>query len=144
MRQNLTENHLDPRTNTNFLVWNDPTPVLYLIVSYLLMVLSGKRIMSYLPEIKVPASILFIYNFGLVILSAYMFVEIVAGVYQSGYNFACGEINFKPEETRVTKALWWYFFSKAIELLDTFWMIIRKRFVQVTFLHVFHHSTMVN
>ncbi|RNA39223.1 elongation of very long chain fatty acids 2-like [Brachionus plicatilis] len=133
----------DPRTNNLPLVWNDPRPVLYLVAAYLLMVFLGKRVMSYFPEIKVPSWVLFIYNFGLVLLSAYMFEEIVVGVYQSGYNYACGEINNKPAETKVTKALWWYFFSKAIELLDTFWMIVRKRFNQVTFLHVFHHSTML-
>ncbi|CAF1104585.1 unnamed protein product [Brachionus calyciflorus] len=133
----------DPRTVSLPLVWNDPKPVLYLVGAYLMMVIFGKRIMSYLPEIKVPAWILFTYNFGLVLLSAYMFEEIIVGVIQADYNLGCGEINNKPEESRVTNALWWYFFSKAIEFLDTFWMIIRKRFIQVTFLHVFHHSTML-
>ncbi len=47
------------------------------------------------------------------------------------------------ETVKVTNALWWYFISKAIEFLDTVWMILRKKFNQVTFLHVFHHSTMV-
>jgi hypothetical protein len=41
------------------------------------------------------------------------------------------------------KAIWWYFFSKAIEFLDTFFMVIRKKDNQITFLHVFHHSTML-
>jgi hypothetical protein len=45
---------------------------------------------------------------------------------------------------KVTNALWWYFISKAFELMDTFWMVIRKKNNQITFLHVFHHSSMVN
>ena len=44
---------------------------------------------------------------------------------------------------KVTNALWYYFFSKAIEFMDTILMVIRKRFTQITFLHVFHHSTML-
>lgn len=46
-------------------------------------------------------------------------------------------------EMKVTKALWFYFFSKAIEFMDTIFMVVRKRFTQITFLHVFHHSTML-
>ena len=44
---------------------------------------------------------------------------------------------------RVTSALWFYFVSKAVEFMDTIFMVIRKRFTQITFLHVFHHSTML-
>lgn len=39
-------------------------------------------------------------------------------------------------------ALWWYFVSKGIEYLDTVFFILRKKFNQVTFLHVYHHCTM--
>ena len=37
---------------------------------------------------------------------------------------------------------WWYFFSKYIELLDTVFFMLRKKFNQISFLHVYHHSTM--
>jgi len=40
--------------------------------------------------------------------------------------------------------LWWYFFSKAVELMDTVLMVLRKKSTQITFLHVFHHATMLN
>ena len=44
---------------------------------------------------------------------------------------------------KITSALWFYYFSKAIEFFNTIFMVIRKRFTQITFLHVFHHSTML-
>lgn len=44
--------------------------------------------------------------------------------------------------TQVAGALWWYFISKGIEYLDTVFFILRKKFNQVTFLHVYHHCTM--
>ncbi len=47
------------------------------------------------------------------------------------------------DEMKVTNALWFYFFSKAIEFMDTIFMVVRKRFTQITFLHVFHHFTML-
>jgi hypothetical protein len=45
---------------------------------------------------------------------------------------------------QVARVLWWYFFSKAIEMCDTVLMVLRKKNRQVTFLHVFHHSAMLN
>lgn len=67
------------------------------------------------------------------------------GIYRSGYNLFCQRMNISRDkyEMKVTSALWFYFFSKAIEFMDTIFMVIRKRFTQITFLHVFHHSTML-
>ncbi|XP_026006797.1 elongation of very long chain fatty acids protein 4-like [Astatotilapia calliptera] len=44
--------------------------------------------------------------------------------------------------SQVAGALWWYFISKGIEYLDTVFFILRKKFNQVTFLHVYHHCSM--
>jgi hypothetical protein len=136
-------NQTDPRTRDYLLVWNDPTAAFSLVAGYILFVLLGKRIMQNFNPVHVSPHILFVYNFGLVLLSLYMFEEIIAGVIQSNYNWSCGELKYTKAEMRLTNALWWYFFSKAIEFLDTFWMVIRKNFRQITFLHVFHHSSML-
>ncbi|CAJ0956078.1 unnamed protein product [Ranitomeya imitator] len=44
----------------------------------------------------------------------------------------------------VAKVLWWYYFSKAIEFMDTIFFVLRKKNSQITFLHVYHHATMFN
>ena len=44
--------------------------------------------------------------------------------------------------TQIAKAIWWYYMSKLIEFLDTIFFILRKKGSQLTFLHVYHHSTM--
>ena len=36
----------------------------------------------------------------------------------------------------------WYYFSKFLEMLDSVFFIVRKKENQLTFLHVYHHSTM--
>ena len=36
-----------------------------------------------------------------------------------------------------------YTISKNVELLDTMFMILRQRWRQISFLHVFHHSTIL-
>lgn len=43
----------------------------------------------------------------------------------------------------MARVCWWFFFSKVIELLDTVFFILRKKQDQVTFLHVYHHGTML-
>lgn len=47
-----------------------------------------------------------------------------------------------PGELKIVGAIWWYYFSKLIEFLDTIFFILRKKEKQLTFLHVYHHSTM--
>lgn len=43
---------------------------------------------------------------------------------------------------QITNAVWWYYISKLLEFCDTFFFILRKKNQQLTFLHVYHHSTM--
>lgn len=43
---------------------------------------------------------------------------------------------------QIANAVWWYYFSKLLEFCDTFFFILRKKDEQLTFLHVYHHSTM--
>ena len=43
---------------------------------------------------------------------------------------------------QIANAVWWYYFSKLLEFCDTFFFILRKKHQQLTFLHVYHHSTM--
>lgn len=60
------------------------------------------------------------------------------------YNWICQPMNYTtdPKEMRIARALWWYYFSKFIEFFDTVFFIMRKKDSQVTFLHVYHHSSM--
>lgn len=43
---------------------------------------------------------------------------------------------------RMANACWWYYFSKFIEFADTLFFVARKKFNQVTLLHVIHHGCM--
>lgn len=45
---------------------------------------------------------------------------------------------------QVARVLWWYYFSKLIEFLDTIFFVLRKKTSQITFLHVYHHASMFN
>ncbi|CAF5007578.1 unnamed protein product [Rotaria sp. Silwood1] len=141
----LALKHADPRTKDWFLLWTDPIPALTLAFIYLTIVTLGPRYMQHREAFHVPSWILFIYNMSLVALSIYMVEEIVVGIYLSKYNLLCQPLIVSNDENemKVTNILWFYYFSKAIEFMDTIFMVIRKRFTQITFLHVFHHSSML-
>jgi hypothetical protein len=51
--------------------------------------------------------------------------------------------NFKKlSGNRMAAAAWWYFFSKFTEFFDTFFFLARKKFDNVSTLHVIHHGIM--
>jgi len=135
----------DPRTRDWLMIWDSPTPVIVSCLLYMFFVFFGRKYMQNRKAIYIPQFVMVVYNLGLVLLSLYMFFELIVGAYQSGYSLTCAKLTISNSESelRVAKALWLYFFSKLIEFLDTFFMIARKRFNQVTFLHVFHHCSML-
>uniref|UniRef100_A0A1I8F3G0 Elongation of very long chain fatty acids protein n=1 Tax=Macrostomum lignano TaxID=282301 RepID=A0A1I8F3G0_9PLAT len=47
-----------------------------------------------------------------------------------------------PTKCAIAKALWWYYFSKCIEFMDTIFFVLRKKNHLISFLHVYHHATM--
>ncbi|XP_013872855.1 very long chain fatty acid elongase 5 [Austrofundulus limnaeus] len=133
----------DKRVQGMLLLDNYP-PTIALTVVYLLIVWMGPRYMKH----RQPYScrgLMVIYNLGITLLSFYMSFELVTTVWYGGYNFFCQNTYSKPEvDKKVINVLWWYYFSKLLEFMDTFFFILRKNTHQVTFLHVYHHASMLN
>lgn len=70
--------------------------------------------------------------------------QILVVALSAGYNFSCEPVDYSndPWALRMAAVLWWFYISKLLEFLDTVFFILRKKFNQLTFLHVYHHSTM--
>lgn len=47
-----------------------------------------------------------------------------------------------PRPAKIAKAIWWFYFSKLLEFMDSLFFVLRRKDNQLTFLHVYHHSTM--
>ena len=60
------------------------------------------------------------------------------------YSFRCQPVDYSddPDELVVASLCWWYYFCKFTEFLDTIFFVLRKKFDQITNLHVIHHSIM--
>ncbi|XP_076810263.1 very long chain fatty acid elongase 4-like [Clavelina lepadiformis] len=140
---NAIKDRADPRTDGWFLV-HSPWPPLCILLVYLVVCINAKRMMQNVPAFRL-RGILLCYNTALVFLSAYMFYEFLVASYLAEYNLFCQPVDYStsPLAIRMAKVCWWYFISKYIELLDTVFFILRKKFNQVSFLHVYHHSTML-
>nr|CDS27688.1 elongation of very long chain fatty acids [Hymenolepis microstoma] len=85
-----------------------------------------------------------IYNFAMVMYSGYMVVGIFHLLWVSGYGLGC--VEFRPIDIEIHRRFvfmgYMFYFSKFLELLDTLFFLLRGKFDQVTFLHVFHHGAM--
>nr|WNR62018.1 elongation of very long chain fatty acids protein elovl2/5 [Platynereis dumerilii] len=138
----------DPHSRDWLLIDNSPTGVIILTALYLAFIKFGPRFMKNREPFKLQNFMVF-YNLGLVALSVYMVLEMwfsmkAVGVTTMGCAPYNDETRKHPGARRVAAVMWWYFFSKAIEFIDTILMVLRKKEAQITFLHVFHHASMFN
>ncbi|XP_022112033.1 elongation of very long chain fatty acids protein 4-like isoform X2 [Acanthaster planci] len=133
----------DPRVE-NWLLMKTPTPTACIVISYLLVVWLGPKAMADRKPLQLKP-ILVGYNFFLVGLSIYMFYEFRVTSWKANYSYGCQPVDYSNSELglRMARVCWWYFFSKVIEVMDTIFFILRKKNNQITFLHVYHHSSMM-
>ncbi|CAD7673871.1 unnamed protein product [Nyctereutes procyonoides] len=119
-------------------------PTFFLTVLYLLSIWLGNKYMKNRHALSL-RGILTLYNLGITLLSLYMLAELLLSSWEGGYNLQCQDLTSAGEaDVRVAKVLWWYYFSKSIEFLDTIFFVLRKKTSQITFLHVYHHASMFN
>ncbi|EFA83001.1 GNS1/SUR4 family protein [Heterostelium album PN500] len=137
---------------------NRPNEMLYLIAAYLVFVVVGKKIMANRKpfDLKIP---LILHNLILLLISIYITIETAYQAYINDYSLMCNAVDYSDKGIGMAKVLWLFFFSKSIEMMDTVFMILRKKFDQVSvgrftthinlyqitlvtnFLHVYHHSS---
>ncbi|XP_043508597.1 elongation of very long chain fatty acids protein AAEL008004 [Frieseomelitta varia] len=123
---------------------NSPGPMLCIVGTYLAFVLKvGPKMMEKRPAFQLN-SLLILYNAVQVLFSIWLTLKFFEpGVAPLIYSPKCNA-NRSPSDLRiqatVTKAAWWYFVAKLVELLDTVFFVLRKKQNQVTFLHVYHHT----
>lgn len=84
------------------------------------------------------------YNVFQTFFSLWIFSRL-CGFWLSGkYNWVCQPVDYSNSEDGLTAAniVWWYFFSKFTDFMDSFFFVLRKKNNQLTSLHVIHHAMM--
>ena len=77
------------------------------------------------------------YNISLSVTSLITLYYFIMGLTEAPYIYYKGPTN----ETKFAMKIYWI--TKVVELLDTVFMVIRHKSRQITFLHVYHHASML-
>ncbi|XP_059093685.1 elongation of very long chain fatty acids protein 4-like [Tigriopus californicus] len=119
---------------------SSPFPVILITIGYISLCYMVPKMPN--KEYIIVSKLLLPYNLFNVCLNLYIFYELFNVVQH--YNWICEPVDYSENEIalRAASALWWYFISKLIDFLDTVFIILRGKTRQLTFLHVYHHSTM--
>lgn len=133
----------DPRVN-HWLLVRTPIPMLVSTIAYLLFIRYGPRAFEGRPPLNAK-NLLIWYNFLMVALSVYMLAELIFVAYQDSYGFVCHplDVKYDPLSMRMADVFWLFYVSKIIELIDTVFLVVMKKNSQLSFLHCYHHATMI-
>merc|ERR1712193_304526 len=119
-------------------------PTFFLVVAYLFIVkVWGPRFMQNRPAYNL-TKFLIIYNACQVLLSTYIFVQLLRAGWGGDYSFRCQPVDQSqsPKAQLMLHVCYVYYLSKFTEFIDTFCFVARKKFNQVSLLHVIHHGIM--
>jgi hypothetical protein len=87
-----------------------------------------------------PYPIKFFYNVSQIMLCAYMTIEAGFLAYRNNYT-ACPCVGYNQKNPALANLLWLFYVSKAWDFWDTIFIVLGKKWRQLSFLHVYHHTT---
>lgn len=121
--------------------WSGP---IFFTLLYLFVVFVGQRLMTSRPEFKIKPYI-FTYNLYQCLLNIWCVWGFIHEVWTNpiftgvwGNDHIPGKPSF-----RIGLLIWIHYNNKFVELLDTLWMILRKKNNQISFLHCYHHVLLI-
>lgn len=139
----LMDNKSDPRVKT-WPMMSSPLPTLFicLFYAYFSKVL-GPAIMENRKPFTLRKTLIY-YNAFQTLFSAWIFYEYLMSGWATHYSYRCQPVDYSnnPVALRMARTCWWYYISKFTEFFDTLFFILRKKFSQVSTLHVIHHGIM--
>lgn len=109
-------------------------------LAYLLFVAIGSQVMANRPAID-PYPIKFFYNVSQIMLCAYMTIEAGLLAYRNGYSLVKPCVGYNATEPALANLLWMFYASKVWDFWDTIFIVLGKKWRQLSFLHVYHHTT---
>ena len=120
----------------------DPVAICFWLVFYLValvMLYPVSKFVAYPSKLEMKSFSL-CHNVFLCVLSGYMAVSVVACAIADDYSL----VNNAPSGSkRMARACWVFVVSKIPEFIDTFIMMLKQNYGQVSFLHVYHHLSIL-
>ncbi|RZF40914.1 hypothetical protein LSTR_LSTR010998 [Laodelphax striatellus] len=138
--------NIDPRVKP-WLTMQSPIYPMLIIIAYQYFVrVLGPKFMENRKAYTLEKTMI-IYNCFQILINGYFVKEVVSRVIlrPDKYNVWCATVDYSYDEEAVHFAFTTYMFylSRCSDLMDTVFMVLRKKFRQVSFLHIYHHSGMV-
>jgi elongation of very long chain fatty acids protein 4 len=135
----------DPRV-LDYPLLGDYKWVTIISLAYLIAIPIGMLIMNNYPANK-PKRVVLVHNFILFSTSVYMCIETLRTAHltlwkDTGFQLWCNNVpdrEFTEADHAMAQVLLVHTISKAYEFVDTFIMVARKNYHQISFLHVYHH-----
>jgi len=87
--------------------------------------------------------LLALYNMGIVLSSAFSAWLFVRPLMRAGGFAAIFSHNAGPAPNAMLNAFWFYNLLKYIELMDTLIIVVRGKSNQLSYLHIYHHSSIL-
>lgn len=78
-----------------------------------------------------------VYNIFQVISCLYFLVNVIRTGYELNFLWKCHMVGY--ENLSHVKLLYFSYLLKGIELIETLCFVLRKKFGQMSFLHIYHH-----
>eukprot|EP00842_Homolaphlyctis_polyrhiza_P002510 jgi/Hompol1/325/HPOL_001390-RA len=122
----------------------NPVHVALVIALYLAVIFVGTNLMRAFNPFKLK-TFSFFHNFFLTALSLYTAVKVLYLAKSQGMNLFhfLNSVDHSPAGWPLAKMCWLFYFSKFPELFDTFIMVLKKNNRQISFLHVYHHTSVI-
>lgn len=117
-----------------------PHHALLMGVGYLLFVLISMPLLQTLKLSLKMKPVMRLYNMFMVVLSFYMAARGIMLAREQNDSLMCVPL----VGDRMAQLVWIFTYSKTVEFLDTFFMIVEGRWRQVSFLHVYHHVSILS
>lgn len=133
----------DPRVKDWPLV-QSPFPTLGICLSYAFFVkVIGPRIMRDRQPLNI-RWIMCVYNLFMVGLSSWLFFRLGIYGWFGKYDYRCQPVDYSSSEEALGMAssAYYYYITKFVEFVDTFFFLARKKFDHISTLHVIHHGIM--
>nr|QBO55931.1 elongation of very long chain fatty acid 9a [Brachionus rotundiformis] len=133
----------DPRMSNKFSMDSIMSPIKILVVYVALLGVIVKLMENREPfELK---KFMIGYNLCQVIASFYNSFEIIFLAIQSRFSLTCQPVDYSENHLAqgMANAIYFYYLMKLADLIDTIIFALRKKSNQITFLHVYHHISMV-
>ncbi|KAI9584426.1 elongation of very long chain fatty acids protein 7-like [Glossina fuscipes] len=125
---------------------SSPAPISILLFTYLTFILFIGPLLMENRKAFALRRILQVYNIIQIFFNIFMIVSLTyRKVYIIGnlFSSSCKVERTNDEILYLSECAWYYMINKILDLLDTIFIVLRKKQSQVTFLHVYHHTIMV-